>query len=192
MAPLQNFLYDNFWRFDFGIGGLTPIITYILYRTGVINRLVWRLFWVGFALGLCFEIPLSVTNAFSQTMPFAYFARPLPAHFSVLIVSHSFWDAGILLLGVLLVWLLSREKYFDAFNWRELLTLIVWGQVTELAVELTSTFNHAWVYIPYWWNPSLFKFKGFDLCLLLQLIWLAAPVVFYLIALRMKSSYRWR
>jgi len=179
-----RFLYDNFYWIDFTIGGLTPIAVYLLYRRKLISKPVWLLFWVGFALGLAFEIPLSVTNAFSKTMPFAYFVRPLPVHFSVLIVMHSFWDAGILLIGVLLVFLVSGASYFDKFKWPELIVLLIWGQVSELAVELTSTFNHGWAYIPYWWNPSLFKFNGLDITPLLQIIWFVVPIIFYFIGLR--------
>ena len=184
----MRFLYDNFYWIDFTIGGLTPIVVYLLYRSKLLNKLVWRLFWVGFILGLCFEIPLSVTNAFSKTMPFAYFIRPLPVPFSVLIVMHSFWDAGILLIGVLLVYLVSGADYFGKFKWRDLLVLLVWGQVSELAVELTSTYNRGWAYIPYWWNPLMFKFNGLDITLLLQIIWFVVPILFYAIALRMKKK----
>ena len=184
----MKFLYENFYWIDFAIGGLTPLAVYLLYRRKLISKLVWRLFWVGFGLGLAFEIPLSVTNAFSKTMPFAYFIRPLPVHFSVLIVMHSFWDAGILLIGVLLVYLVSGAAYLEIFKWQELLALLAWGQLSELAVELTSTYNHGWAYIPYWWNPSLFKFDGMDITLLLQIIWFVVPILFYTIALRMEKS----
>lgn len=184
----MNLLKDYFYWIDFSIGAVTPIIVFLLYRSGRISKFVWHLFWLGFALGLTWEVPMSLLNEYSATRPMARFIQPLPTHFSVLIISHTFWDGGLFLLGVLLVSMTHKSGWFDKFKFSELLVLLIWGQASELWVELTSTYNGGWAYIPYWWNPSMFKFNGSDITLFPQLIWLAAPIVFYFIALRMKRS----
>lgn len=177
---------DNFYWIDFTIGGAMPVAAFILYRLGRIDRFQLCLFWVGVTLGLTWEFPMSWLNQYSETHAVARFIRPLPTHFSAIIIFHSLWDGGLFLLGVWVVKLVCRNPHFERFRVCELAALLVWGQVSELWVELTSTFSGGWAYITYWWNPSLFVFNGHDITLLPQLIWLAAPVVFYFIALRLK------
>jgi hypothetical protein len=179
-------LHEYFYWIDFAIGTSMLIVVFSLYKTKVVSRYIWRLFWLGFGLGLCWEVPLSVLNAYSKTCPPARFITPLPTHFSVLIVEHSFWDGGLFLIGVFLLYLLDRKSWFSKFSLKELLLFMLWGQLSELWVELTSTFNQGWAYNVYWWNPSLFRFNGLDITLLPQLIWLVAPVVYYLVAIKMK------
>ena len=55
-------------------------------------------------------------------------------------------------------------------------------------MELLSTGSGGWEYNPSWWNPSLFLFNGRHITLVPQLIWLAAPVLFYLAALKIKKK----
>ena len=189
MDTLLELFRSNFYWIDFAIGGLTPLAVYGLYRSGRIDRLAWILFWIGFGLGLTWEVPMSTLNEFSEAHAVARFIRPLPTHFSVLIVMHSFWDGGLFLLGVWLAHLICKPPLFTRFRACELQVLLVWGQASELWVELTSTFGEGWVYIPKSWNPSLFQFNGQDITLLPQLIWLAAPVVFYGMALAGKKKW---
>ncbi len=189
METLIELFRSNFYWIDFTIGGLTPILVYVLYRTGRIDSFIWCLFWIGFALGLTWEVPMSVLNEYSETHAVARFIRPLPVNFWVLIIMHSFWDGGLFLLGVGLVYRLCGVPVFKRFRACELVVLLVWGQASELWVELTSTFGEAWVYIPRGWNPRLFMFNGQDITLLPQLIWLAAPVVFYIAALRLRPKF---
>ena len=190
-AGLELFRSYFYW-IDFAIGLTAPVAAYVLYRRGRLPRFMWGLFWLGFAIGLTWEVPMQALNQLGEGWAVHRYTRPPWVHFSVIIIMHSFWDGGLFLLGVGLIELIGRRPAFGRFNAGELLGLIVWGQVSELWVELTSTLGEAWAYIPRPWNPSLFKFNGFDICLLLQLIWLAAPIVFYLIALRLKPSYRLR
>lgn len=187
-ALLEHFRSHFYW-IDFTIGGLTPLAVYSLYRSGRIGRFFWILFWVGFGLGLTWEVPLSTLNQYSELHAAARFIRPLPTHFTVLILMHSFWDGGLFLLGVGIVHLICRPPRFTRFRWCELAVLLVWGQASELGVELTSTFGEAWVYIPRPWNPSLFHFHGQPITLLPQLIWLVAPVIFYGIAVLGQKSW---
>jgi len=65
--------------------------------------------------------------------------------------------------------------------------MLIWGQLSELSVELISTFSNIWEYIEYWWNPVLFVYNGHNITLLSQLIWFVAPIVFYIIAINIKK-----
>jgi len=184
---MTEILKEYFYWIDFFIATAALIAVFWLYRSRVISNYVWRLFWLGFALGLCWEAPLFLLSAYAPNPPFK-FLTPLPTHFSVLIIMHSLWDGGLFLIGAAMVYLTNKPHWFEKFQLRELLILLVWGQASELWVELMSAYNQGWAYIPYWWNPSLFKFHGSDITLLPQLIWLVAPLIFYPIALRLKRK----
>jgi hypothetical protein len=177
---------DNFYWIDFTIGGAMPIAAFILYRFGRIDKFQLCLFWIGVALGLTWEVPMSCLTTFSKSIPVHYFVRPMPVNFIVWIILHSFWDGGLFVLGVWIVKWICRDPHFERFRPCELAALLLWGQASELWVELTSTFAGGWVYITYWWNPLLFIFNGHDITILPQLIWLVAPIVFYLVALWLK------
>jgi hypothetical protein len=183
----MSLLRNNFYLIDFAIGAAIPLIALALRRTGKISSFTWKLFWVGTLIGLTWEIPLSTLDGLGIVDIFRFMTPP-PAHFVVIIISHSLWDGGLFLLGVGLVTILCPGPRFEQFSLRELAVLLVWGQVQELAVELLSTGSGGWEYNPTWWNPSLFLFNGRHITLVPQLIWLAAPVLFYFIALRIKKK----
>lgn len=182
------FFYWTIWI----IGILICIFIYILYKTNKLKRFFWILFWVGFLLGLCWELPLSIANEISDFSPARFITPPpLPPPFStiVIIITHSFWDGGLFLLGVWFIYIICQKPLFEKFKACEFTILIIYGQISELIVELTSTFSNGWEYIEYWWNPTLFMFNGHNITILPQLIWLAAPIVFYFITLRLKSRF---
>lgn len=67
--------------------------------------------------------------------------------------------------------------------------MVIWGQVSAFLVEFSSITNDAWVYVEdYWWNPTLFHIGPHPITLLMQPIWLIAPVIFYFITLKLSSS----
>jgi hypothetical protein len=55
--------------------------------------------------------------------------------------------------------------------------LLAWGQLQELAVELSATASGAGQFTPGRWSPVLFEFGQGAISLAPQLIWLVAPVV---------------
>ena len=181
-----------FYLFVWIVGVLICLMIYILYRIDFLDKFYWNLFWVGFFLGLSWELPMSLANVMDIYPPARYITPvPLPEPFSFLVmaITASFWDGGLFLLGVLFVNLLCKKPYFDKFKMCEFSILIVYGQVSELIVELISTFSNGWEYIVYWWNPRLFIFNGHNITLLPQLIWLIAPIAFYFFAIRLKSEF---
>ena len=184
---LLDFFRTNFYWVDFTIAVIIIIVVIFLYKTKRLERSSWILYWIGVGLGLLWELPMSVANEIGIYPP-AMFLNPLPVHFSVIVITHSLWDGGLFLAGVWFVHRFSKEPYFEKFKLSEFIILIIWGQLSELAVELISTFSNAWEYISYWWNPTLFLFNGHNITLLPQLIWLVAPIVFYLIAIKLKKK----
>lgn len=179
-----------FYWFTWIAGILICLIVYILYKTNKIDKYIWHLFWIGFLLGLCWELPLSIANQVSNFPPARFITptpSPSPVSTIIIIITHSLWDGGLFLLGVWFVNLLCKKSILEKFKACELIILIIYGQVSELIVELTSSFSNAWEYIEYWWNPTLFMFNGHNITLMPQLIWLAAPIAFYFIALKLKQ-----
>lgn len=187
---------SSFYWFVWAVGFVILVVVVVLYALKHINKNTWNLFWLGFVLGMLWELPMSIANELAivsnYALPPATFITPTPLQgplaVIVISVSHSFWDAGLFLLGVFFVKLFCKEPYFDRFNIKELLVLIIFGQIQELVVELTSTFSDAWVFNTYWWNPALFVFNGHNITLMPQLIWLVASIVFYFISLKIVKN----
>ncbi|MGV9200106.1 MAG: hypothetical protein ACOC4M_14965 [Promethearchaeia archaeon] len=177
----------NFYLIDFSIGIIIVVGVTFLYLTKRITNKSWLVYWIGFLLGLTWELPMSIANEYSPCPP-ARFITPMPTHFMIIVITHSFWDGGLFLLGYLLILKICDEPHFEHFDLRELGVLLVWGQLSELAVELVSTFNEAWVFNIYWWNPLLFKFYGHNITLLPQIIWLMATFLFYWILLKSEKN----
>ena len=178
-----------FYWFVWVVGILICLIVIFLYKIKKIDKFIWYLFWIGFLLGLCWELPLSIANKISSFPPAIFNTPiPLPTPFStiIIVITHSLWDGGLFLLGVGFVHLLCKKPYFEKFKISEFLVLIIYGQVSELIVELSSTFSNAWEYVIYWWNPRLFIFNGQNITLLPQLIWLLATIILYFLATRIK------
>ena len=180
-----------FYWFVYISGIVICLTVFVLYKMELIDKFLWLLYWVGFAVGLCWEIPLSIADDYSIYPPVTYLApRPFPPPFSTIaiMITASLWDGGLFLLGVLFVKLICSEPYFDRFKGKELGILIIYGQISELLVELISSSGSGWEYNVYWWNPLLFVFNGRNITLMPQLIWFAAPIAFYIIALKLKSK----
>jgi len=57
MNVLSELFRENFYALDFSVGLLAPLIVYALCRTGRLDRYFWTLFWVGFGIGLTWEVP---------------------------------------------------------------------------------------------------------------------------------------
>ncbi|MBN1365618.1 MAG: hypothetical protein JW976_12480 [Syntrophaceae bacterium] len=183
----MKLLEQYFFYIDFAIGAAVPLIVVVLYAAKKISPFTWKLFWIGTAIGFTWEVPLSTLDGLGIVDIFTFLRTP-PAHFIFIIISHTFWDGGLFLIGVWLVNIFCREPRFASFSAQELSVLIIWGQAQELGVELLSTGLGGWGYNPAWWNPSLFLFNGRHITLAPQLIWLAAPVLFYFAALALKKK----
>lgn len=197
---MEGFFYIFVWI----MGVLICLIVCILYKKKVfVSKYYWYLFWIGFGLGMLWELPMSIANELyiccGYPYPASIFIIPTPIQGPLVVIviatTHSFWDGGFFLLSVLFLHLLCKEPYFEKFRWKELIVLILVGQISELIVELISTFSEGWVFFigpGVWYNLILFQFNNKNITLLPQLIWLAAPIVFYFIALKLNFKIRKR
>jgi hypothetical protein len=143
------------------------------------------------ALGLCWEIPLSIADDYSPYPPVTYLATapfPLPYSTILIMISASLWDGGLFLLGLLFVKIFCPAPHFEKFKGKELSVFVIYGQASELVVELISSSSHGWEFNIYPWNPLLFVFNGHNITLMPQLIWLVAPVFYYFIIIRLKKK----
>jgi len=180
---------EAYYYLDLMVGYSSPVLFYFLFKTGRIDRFTWHFFWIGVLVGLTWEIPIFVLSGESTSIPLVVWIRPLIVHYSVFMISHTLWDGLLFVIGIWLVRGICRKPVFERFRWPELIVLIVWGQVSELAVELSSTFNDGWEFVEYSWNPVIFHFNGHNIAWLMQEIWLVASIVFYLILVKLKPGY---
>jgi len=179
---------ESFYWVDLVIALSIPLLFVLLYRTRRISRYSWLLFWAGCGVGALWEIPFYFIGPYFSSDPLYILNTPMPYPLFVLHFVHCFWDGGLFMIGVWLVKRLCRAPHFERFRFQELAVLLVWGQLQELAVELISTGSSGWAYVPHWWNPSMFQFRGSDITVLPQLIWVIAPTVFYVLAIRLRGS----
>ncbi len=188
MQFLETFR-EMYYFLDLLVGYSAPILFCWLFRTGRIEKFTWHCFWLGALVGLTWEIPIFVLSGESTSVPLVAWARPLPAHYLVFMISHTLWDGLLFVIGVWLVNGICRKPVFQSFRWQELAVLLVWGQVSELLVEVSSTLNDGWAFVVYGWNPLIFLCNGHNIAWLMQWIWAAAAVVYYLLLLRLRPGY---
>ena len=180
---------NSYYYLDLAIGFSSPILFYLLFKTGRIDRFLWHFFWIGVLVGSTWEIPIFVLSGESTPLPLVAWHRPLIAHYLVFMVSHSLWDGLLFLIGVWLVHRVCSKPVFGNFRWSELLVLLIWGQASELLVEISSTINDGWVFVEYWWNPVLFQFNGHNIRWLMQVIWAVAAIGYYVLLIKLKPRY---
>lgn len=143
----------------------------------------WYMFWVGTLIGATWEIGFYFLGPYFSSAPIYVYNTAPPYPSIILHILHCFWDGGLFMVGVGLVYLILRPPHLVRFRWQELGVMVLWGVLQETAVELISIAGGMWEYVPRSYNPSLFKIGDSDFTLLPVLIWVAAPVVFYLLAL---------
>ena len=150
---------------------------------------VWYMFWLGVLIGATWEIGFYfIGPKFASAPIYVYNTQP-PYPSIILHIVHCFWDGGLFMIGVGLVFQINRSPVMARFRWAELGVMVGWGVLQEIVVEFISIGGGMWEYVHRWYNPSLFKVGDSDFTLLPILIWVAAPIVFYLIALRINR--RW-
>ena len=163
-----------------------------MYKLKLVGEFTWYLYWIGFAIGLLWEVPMSIADDFGIYPPVTYITPApflIPISTIIIMITASLWDGGLFLLGLLFVKIICKKPHFDGFNWKELGVLLIYGQVSELIVELVSSTSSGWEYNVYWWNPRLFIFNGCNITLMPQLIWLAAPILFYFVLIKLMLRF---
>lgn len=182
-------LFKNaYYWLDLLVGFGSPVLLWVLVRSKIIDRLNWRIFWLGATFGAVWEIPIFLMSKYSS-VPIVEWIRYFPTSFAVYMVCHTLWDGALFLVGVWFASLVNRDAPFSRFHWGELAALMAWGQVSAFLVEFSAVTNDAWAFIDtYWWNPPLFSFGDHSVTLMMQLIWLVVTVPFYFILLKVKKN----
>jgi len=182
----MSLLGPIFWYIDVAIAISMITIVVVLFKLEKIDKFVFSLFWIGTLIGFTWEIPIFVVNQFG-IYPFLQYLTPIPFSFIIVIISHSVWDGGLFLMGMGLVYLIRKTSLFENFNLKELFILIIWGQIQAIGIEMIGSFGGAWEYIPYPWNPAFLTLLGHHFTIFIQVVWLAASISFYFIALKVKE-----
>ena len=167
-----------------------PLFFYVNHRTGRFRPRIWKLYWIGCAIGLTWEIPMFLSGPEFQTEPFIYLVNDFPLHPVFHPVLHTLWDGGLFLIGYWFTLQLCKSPILQSFRWRELGVMVLWGQLSELAVEVSATSVGAWTFAEKSYNPTLFPLGDRVITAIPQSIWLVAPVVFYLMALGLATRER--
>jgi len=72
----------------------------------------------------------------------------------------------------------------------ELTVMLVWGNLQELAVDLTGQ-GWIWEYKPdHWANAAMFSWEGVTYTVAPQLVWVFAPLFFYWCTLYLAARQR--
>lgn len=166
------------WRVvaDIAIGLAVPAAAAGLFAVKRISaREVLFCAW-GFLIGLSFELFIGLWPGF------IVFKMSWPLPVVTILISHSLWDAGIFMIGCFLAGIILRRRLSDVcakFDWRELAAMVLWGAGSAFVVELIGN-GVMWEYVPGRWNPVWITVNGQGYTAFIQVVWVAAPVVFYL------------
>ena len=150
---------------------------------------VWYMFWLGVLLGATWEIGFYFLGPKFSSAPIYIFNTEPPYPSIILHVMHCFWDGGLFMIGVAFVYRFLKPPHLVRFRWPELGVMLLWGVLQETVVELLSIGGGMWVYQPRWYNPSLFELNHSYFTLLPILIWVIAPIIFYLLALAINRKW---
>lgn len=179
----------TYYYLDLLVGFAAPLVFFILYKTGRIDKFLWSFFWIGVLVGTTWEIPIFVLSGEKTALPLIVWNKPLPIHYLAFMICHSLWDGMLFVIGVRLILLFCKKPCFTKFSASELAVMFIWGQASELCVELSSTLSDGWSYVEYWWNPVMFQFNGYNIAWLMQVIWMVAAVVYYLLLIKLKPKF---
>ncbi|MDD5224809.1 MAG: hypothetical protein PHE84_12565 [bacterium] len=170
---------------DLVIGFGTPIAGFILYRANILPRREWCLLWLGIAIGLGFEIPFNLAgDDFLRVLV----DWPLPR--ITVNICHSFWDGLLFLGGVALCRIILRsDRFLSNFSFSAWAIQTVWGVSQAFIIELLNN-GVLWRYAVRPYNPAFITIGGEQYTILVQLIWLVIPTIYYLASLRLLRRCR--
>ncbi|MBN2228290.1 MAG: hypothetical protein JW779_01780 [Candidatus Thorarchaeota archaeon] len=177
---------------DFAVAGLLIAYFSWAYSKGKIPKSYFCMFWIGCLIGATWEFTFYfLGDSFAHaTVEWPWGLSGWPKK-----LSHSIWDGGIFMVGVwFCLKLLGPESRFIKWNWREFSIMWSWGIGSELLVEYLFN-GRVWIYEPLPWNPVIIpplpgSATTVGYTLIPQAVWVIAPIVFYLIFLRLDRRLR--
>ena len=163
----------------FIIGNSAPIIFFILYYFGFISKM-FQLFIIGILIGFLWEIPFGLAgDSFHLILINWPIDIPLARN-----ITYSFIDSLIFLIGVFLARLVLKDfNFLYQFNYKALAVMVIWGSFSEFLIDLNGN-GKLWLFIENWYNPVFISINNNDLTIIPQLIWLFAPILYYLAILK--------
>jgi hypothetical protein len=170
---------------------LFPLIIVILWLyltiTKKISPAMSKLWVIAFFLGLTWEMTfrfmgdkwMQIKNPEIKKLPKAVYA-----------ISHALQDSLLFMIGIFLAWLLlgKNNNIFCDYKLNVLLIFIIWGFFQEFMIELAYN-GKVWEYTPNKFNPTVWSRNGVQYTLVPYLVWIIAPIIFWIITVNiMKSS----
>ncbi len=175
---------------DFTVATALVIGFYFAYKNNRISSEYYILFWNGCLIGSIWEFTfLFLGPEFLHSVkewPYGLGGWPRK-------LSHSIWDGGLFMLGIYFCKRYLSGPLFRSFDRKELGIMLSWGIFQELLVEYLFN-GRVWIYEPLPWNPIIIPVlpgsaplsPGYTL--IPQAVWIIAPVLFYLICLRIMQT----
>lgn len=175
---------------DFTVAAALVIGFYFAYKNNRISSEYYTLFWIGCLIGSTWEFTfLFLGPEFLHSVkdwPYGLGGWPRK-------LSHSIWDGGLFMLGIYFCERFLPDPLFRSFNKKELGIMLSWGIFQELLVEYLFN-GRVWIYEPLPWNPIIIPVlpgsaplsPGYTL--IPQTVWVIAPLLFYLICLRITKT----
>jgi hypothetical protein len=165
---------------DLLIGFGTPVAGFILSRAKILPRREWYLLWLGIAIGLGFEIPFNLAGDDFLRILVDW---PLPR--ITVNICHSFWDGLFFMCGVgLCRGILPSDRFLSKFSFSAWAIQTAWGGAQAFIIELLNN-GVLWRYAVRPYNPAFLTIGEEQYTILVQLIWLVIPTLFYLGSLRL-------
>lgn len=163
--------------------GILALIPY-LYIKGRISLALLLAGGAGFLIGATWEFSfLALGDSFLAPV----FNNPLKGWPTPFL--HSIWDAGLFIAGAGSCYLLLGDQdRFTKFNPKELGIIWGWGILQEFIIELVGNGNF-WRYVPQRGNPTYLTIGDTSYTVVPQLVWIVAPVVFYIVLLALTKRY---
>jgi len=175
---------------DFTFATALVIGFYFAYKNNRISSEYYTLFWIGCLIGSTWEFTfLFLGPEFLHSVkdwPYGLGGWPRK-------LSHSIWDGGLFMLGIYFCERFLPDPLFRSFNKKELGIMLSWGIFQELLVEYLFN-GRVWIYEPLPWNPIIIPVlpgsaplsPGYTM--IPQAVWVIAPILFYLICLRITKT----
>jgi len=183
---MSDLFMASYCWLDLLVGFGSPILLIVLIRFNMRPARDWRLFGLGALIGLTWEAPMFLLSKLTEYPVVAWMREP-PVHYLIYLVSHTFWDGAIFLVGVWAVTLVCAKPVLTRFSWKELGILLLWGQATAILVEYSAVSNQAWHFIEgYWFNPTMLQLEQGPITWMMQVIFVPATLLFYFVALKVK------
>jgi hypothetical protein len=160
---------------DIAISLAIPVTTIYLYYTHRIQKKHLGIMIWGFIIGSTWEFSFYFMGDSLHIMKTEW---PMPI--ITLHVCHTFWDAGLFIVGYWLCLLfIGSPDCCTKFRWIELIIMWVWGVGQAFVVELLGN-GVIWEYRVLAWNPEWITIGSQSYTILIMVIWMIAPIVYYL------------